>query len=213
VILAVAISAGHGLTQRFSVLTSEDARKQRIERSPTALPTLHLTGADGQITTLQNFSANSKKVVLVDFFFTRCESICSVLATQFQSLQSEIIRRGLENKVMLLSISFDDVHDTPAALNAYAQRVNANPSIWRFAKASSPLDLSNALGAFDVTVIPDALAIYQHNAAVHVVDPQTRLVRIIDYDAAATALDWALNFYITGAAQASVPASLPVMTP
>ena len=43
-------------------------------------------------------------------------------------------------------------------------------------------ELDAMLATFGVVVIPDGSGEFQHNGAIHVVDRQGRLVRILDYD-------------------------------
>jgi protein SCO1/2 len=47
-----------------------------------------------------------------------------------------------------------------------------------------PGDLGALLQAFGIVVIRDAGGAFQHNAAVHVLDAQGRLARVLDIDAA-----------------------------
>jgi protein SCO1/2 len=47
--------------------------------------------------------------------------------------------------------------------------------------------------AFGVTVIPDGLGGFVHNAAIAVVDPEGRLVAIMDWDAPADAARYVLQ--------------------
>ncbi len=192
VFCAALFSAG-SLTRGFTVFTSEEARKLAVQSAPQTLPSIRLLDAAGQTLDLRDVTKGGRKLVLLDFFFTRCESVCLALGGQFQRLQSEIVQRGLQDRIALLSISFDAAHDTPAALTAYAQRMHADPALWQFATPASSADLAVALRGFDVVVIPDKLAIFQHNAAIHVLDYSGKLARIIDYEAADTALDAALS--------------------
>jgi protein SCO1 len=192
VFCAALFSAG-SLTRGFTVFTSEEARKLAVQSAPQTLPSIRLLDAAGQTLDLRDVTKGGRKLVLLDFFFTRCESVCLALGSQFQRLQSEIVQRGLQDRIALLSISFDAAHDTPAALTAYAQRMHADPAIWHFVAPASSADLAAALRGFDVVVIPDKLANFQHNAAIHVLDYSGKLACIIDYEAADTALDAALS--------------------
>ena len=42
-------------------------------------------------------------------------------------------------------------------------------------------DIKRLLHVCGVVIIPDGLGGYQHNAAIHIVNPSGRLVRILDY--------------------------------
>jgi protein SCO1 len=193
VALYATLASAYALTEGFAVFTSEDARRLTVQRTPQILPNIKLLDATGQAFDLHELSQGGRKVVLLDFFFTRCESICRVLGSQFQRLQSQIVQRGLQDQISLLSISFDPNHDTPQALADYAKRMHADPALWRFAAPVSAANLAVAQRAFDIVVIADPLLIYQHNAAIHVLDDTGKLARIIDYDAVDVALDAAIS--------------------
>jgi protein SCO1 len=205
-VLLAAFIASYGLTNGFAVFTSEDARRLSVLNTPRPLPLIHLIDSNGLQFDLQSLNERNHKVVIVDFFFTRCASICLVLGSKFQRLQNEIIERGVQDSVKLLSISFDPTHDTPLALAAYARRMHANPAVWQFATMATDIDRAAALGAFDVVVIADALSIYQHNSAIHLVDTQAKLARIIDDDEVDSALDMALRLRGATLAQLQIDA-------
>jgi protein SCO1 len=192
-VFCAALFSASSLTRGFTVFTSEEARKLAVQSVPQTLPPIKLLDAAGQTFDLRDAAKGGRKLVLLDFFFTRCQSVCLALGDQFQRLQKQIVQRGLQDQIALLSISFDPAHDTPEALSAYAKRMHADPALWQFARPAASADLAAALRGFDVVVIPDKLAVFQHNAAIHVLDHSGKLARIIDYDAADTALDTALS--------------------
>lgn len=70
---------------------------------------------------------------------------------------------------------------------------------WRFATVADPRELAPLLRQFRVIVIPDGLGGYEHNAALLVVDPRGRLVRIFDYDRIDDALGFARAIAADGA--------------
>jgi protein SCO1/2 len=137
-------------------------------------------------------------VTIVDFMYTRCVTVCAALGTAFQQMQSAIASHerasSRSSRVRLLSITFDPEHDDPGVLAAYATRLQADPRIWRFARV---VDSAKAgvgprlLDHYQVTVIPDGLGGFEHNAALLVVDPTGRLVRVFDYSDLDTALAFA----------------------
>jgi protein SCO1/2 len=68
---------------------------------------------------------------IVNFIFTRCDTICPVIAMKTAQLQHKTSdRKGVEIKY--LSISVDPAHDTPAKLAEFAARYQADPARWRF---------------------------------------------------------------------------------
>jgi protein SCO1/2 len=103
-----------------------------------------------------------------------------VLGTVFTQLQQRLATEIAAGAVRLVSISFDPRHDTPQALAAYRERHRGDPHAWELGRPAAAADLPGWLDAFGVVVIPDELGGYAHNAAVHVVGPERKLVAIHD---------------------------------
>lgn len=80
-------------------------------------------------------------VTLVNFIFTRCESICPVTSMKMQKLQEKTAMAG--DAIKLLSFSVDPTYDTPVRLAAYASRFAADPARWRF--VTGPIETIRAL--------------------------------------------------------------------
>ena len=98
------------------------------EFMPHPAPDFTLTDQDGQPFSLHNLRG---KIVLLNFIFTRCPGPCPLLSLKFSQLQQKLGER-LGKDIMLLSISIDPRHDTPAVLKDYAQRYSANLRGWKF---------------------------------------------------------------------------------
>lgn len=76
---------------------------------------------------------NSRKVVMVDFIFTTCTTICPVLSAGFANFQKKI---GPDHgNVQLVSISIDPENDTPKKMREYLKRYDAKPG-WDFLTGS-----------------------------------------------------------------------------
>jgi len=167
----------HAVTDGLRAFTAEGARRLRVAERPLPVPDAALIGAEGE---RLNFRALRGQVVLAEFIFTTCPTICQDMGSAFFQVQQAIKARRLVDDVRLLSVSFDIHDDRPEDLKAYGERYNADGRIWHIVKPETKEDLSLLLNAFGVKVIHDPLFKFQHNAAVHVVDPQGRLVRIVD---------------------------------
>ncbi len=104
---------------------------------PTDLPVLwpapafELVDQDGQPTRASELAG---KVWLANFIFTNCPDVCPTdLIPKMQQVQKAVVADPLlKDNVQLISISVDPPRDTPAVLQAYAGRVGADPSLWRF---------------------------------------------------------------------------------
>jgi protein SCO1 len=178
--LAVCAASGVALwreTDGFRAFTSEQARRMAIARSPRLVPAVLLEDQDGHPFT---FAAYRGHAVAVDFVYTRCQSLCTLLSTGFQRLDRAEGARPDSERLPLLSISFDPLRDTPARLRAYAVRYGADGHGWRFARVRDARDLRVLLDAFGIVVIPDGAGDYQHNAAVHLLNADGKLARVLD---------------------------------
>ena len=187
-------AAAHWLTHDFQVWTTEGARRLEVALHPVPAPYVAMDSPGVPGRTLAGLLSDEGAVTIVDFMYTRCITICAALGGAFQQMQSAIAR--VERTpgtapLRLLSISFDPEHDDTAALATYAVRLRADPHIWRFDRVADVTSLRGVLERYQVTVIPDGLGGYEHNAALLVVDPTGRLVRVFDYAELDTALAFA----------------------
>ena len=180
-------------TEGGQSFTTETLRRQQVVAQPQQIGVFEVVDSNGHKTSLNTLLATGDKVWLVDFVYTRCQTVCSSLGSIYQQLQVQIQERGLQGKVGLLSISFDPTNDDAAALSAYASRMGMNPDIWQIATLSKWQDRRRLLDTFGIMVVPAPLGEFEHNAALHVVTRDGRLVRIIDYLAYQTALDTAVT--------------------
>ena len=182
------------LTYDFEVWTAEGARRLEVARNPIPLPAVTVEGPGVAWQPLPDLTSQGRAVTLVDFVYTRCQTVCLSLGSSFQQMQASLLGdrvSGQDSGVQLLSISFDGTYDTPAALAAYALRLRADPRIWRFARVADATQTEQLLRQFEVVVVPDGRGDYEHNAAFLVFDPHGRLVRIFDLAEQQLALDYA----------------------
>jgi cytochrome oxidase Cu insertion factor (SCO1/SenC/PrrC family) len=97
------------------------------------------------------------RVVVIQFIFTTCTTICKPLSAVFAQLQKAL---GPDSDVRLISISVDPVTDVPERLKAHGAKFHAGPN-WTFVTGDKPrVDaLLRALGAY----VPDK---FEHTAFV-----------------------------------------------
>lgn len=70
------------------------------------------------------------KILVVNFFFTSCPSICPGLARNMKRLQDSYIKN--DSIVQFLSISINPVRDSVPRLRAFADKYDANHDSWWF---------------------------------------------------------------------------------
>jgi protein SCO1/2 len=164
-------------TDNFHAFTTETARRLAVQRHPPTVPAVPLETQSGAQLNLADLRG---KWLLVDFVYTRCISWCLVQGGEFAQLQDRLAEPLAQGRLLLLSISFDPAHDTPAELAAYQQRFHNRGTGWLAARPLRADDLQALLHTFGVTVVPDTLGGFVHNTPIAVVDPQGRLVQILD---------------------------------
>lgn len=184
-VIVLATDGGHAFT-------TEALRRGQVARAPQQLPDFSLRDRADQPAMLRQLLASDGRVQIVDFVYTRCQTVCSVLGSVYQRLQQQLLERGLQDKVGLLTISFDPVNDDAAALQDYAARLRMDPAAWQIVTLDSVADRRRLLDAFGIMVVPAPLGEFEHNAALHIIDPTGQLVRIVDYAAISQVIDIAL---------------------
>jgi protein SCO1/2 len=190
-VIAVGATTLGWATGGFRVITTEGARRFAIEHHPPAVPDVTLIDQDGV-----RFSSatNRGKVLLVDFIYTSCPSICGLLGAGFSGVLDALRQEGIgARQVDLLSISFDRARDGPAALKAYGDRFGAASPRWRIAVPATETGLRTLLRSFGVVVIPDAFGGFTHNDALYLIDRDGRIVRILDSSLPADAVVQAIR--------------------
>ena len=192
-IVALGVFAFARLTDGFTVLTAESARRHAVAIKPVALPDLWGIDQTGQRRPL--LGNVDDRAVIVDFIFTRCTSVCSALGSSYQQLQADIQEQHLEDKVRLVTVSFDPEHDTPAIIADYARRLSANPETWIILTPSDSEALRRSLEAFGVVRVSAPDGQFIHNAAFHIIDRHGRLARIVDIGEPRKALLAAQQFF------------------
>lgn len=162
-------------TDGLRAFTAESAR--RIERVEQARPLPDVTLMSDAAVPVR-LSEYGGRLLVVDFIYTRCPTVCSDLGASLRTLHREY-RSAIEaDRLVIMSISFDPAHDGPAELAAYVRRFTAEPRGWVAAVPVDRAGLDHLLEAFGITVIADEFGGWTHNDAIHVVD-QTGVIRAI----------------------------------
>lgn len=172
-------------SRAFTAFTTDAARAQDVARTPRVVPVVSLRDARGTVQPLVLTTA--PRVRIVGFMATRCVTLCAQQHGVFQQLQREILVRGLEERVELVSVSFDPQWDTPRALGYFAMAQRPDARVWRVLTPPDTLVSRRLLDVFGIRVITEGTELV-HNAALHVVDARGRLVAIFPVDAMDDAL-------------------------
>ncbi|MEO7192981.1 MAG: SCO family protein [Vicinamibacterales bacterium] len=118
---------------------------------------------------------------LVTFMYTTCPTptFCPLMDQNFATIQGALKEdAALKGQVKLVSISFDPVHDTPAALKAHAVTLGADPAIWTWLTGDE-ITIDKFAGHFGVAVIrPDQPGEITHNQRTTLVGRDGRVLKI-----------------------------------
>ena len=111
-----------------------------------------LTDQTGQRVSLSRFAG---KVVGVTFIYTSCPlpDYCFRLSNNFGRLQKRFAAQ-MGRDLVLLSISFDPVHDQPEVLAKYASTWKADPNSWHFL-TGTPAEVKAVCRMFGLNFWPD----------------------------------------------------------
>ncbi|MBP8047771.1 MAG: SCO family protein [Anaerolineales bacterium] len=86
--------------------------------------------------------------VLYTFAYTNCPETCAAINDTMKEVQSRLSEVELDGiSVSFVTISMDPQRDTPEALNAYAQSINANTEQWKFATTTNETLLKTIIGS------------------------------------------------------------------
>jgi protein SCO1 len=122
-----------------------------------------------------HFAQFAGKVVALNFVYTRCAlpDYCFRLSNNFGVLQKRYKDR-LGRDLILLTVTFDPVHDQPELLNSYAQTWKADPENWRFLTGAAQ-QVQQVCDLFGVNFVPDE-GLFIHSLHTAVIDRDGKLV-------------------------------------
>jgi protein SCO1 len=116
---------------------------------------VRLTNQLGQLVSLNNDLKD--KILVVDFFFTNCGTICPRLTRNMALLQRafrKTERRSNDTIMQLISVTVNPERDSFPVMRAYANRYNANHDRWWFLTGSKKDIYDYARNELHVSVQP-----------------------------------------------------------
>lgn len=111
-----------------SVAVVEKNGKKSTDTLWHTVKDMRFTNQLGKSVTLDSLRG---KILVIDFFFSRCPSICPKMATSMQRLQRSF-SNSRDSIVQFISISIDPEHDSVPQLRKFANRYTANHDGWWF---------------------------------------------------------------------------------
>ena len=193
--LCLALSAAFvwGMWQQTSglaVWTFEGRRQQQMAAGRLQAPPVRLRHADGDGDAAglepAPWSSGAPAAYLVDFIYTRCPGVCRALGSEYQQMQRQLIadakQHPADQRVRLLSVSFDVAHDGVAQLRQNARLLGAQPPHWRWAVPVTETESRALLRSLGVVAIPDGDGGFGHNGDIHLLDRSGRLRGLFAFD-------------------------------
>ena len=136
----------------FTVPPISAAPPYEVVEMSIEIPDVTLIDQDAREVKLRDL-VDSGDVVMVDFIFGTCTTICPILSAGFSNLQRRL-GSGPGGPV-LISLSIDPEHDTPEIMTSYLTRYRAQPG-WSFLTGDRD-DIDVIMHAFDAYV-PDKMS-------------------------------------------------------
>lgn len=128
--------------QMMQAMLNQDADKEAI-RIPDAL----LTTQDKEKTRLATEIVGDR-IVVMDFVYTTCTTVCPVLSAIFSQVEQELASR-LGEEIVLVSLTVDPLRDTPEQLKAYSQKFGASENwLWLTSDKQTMDEVLKELGAY-----------------------------------------------------------------
>jgi protein SCO1 len=130
-----------------------------------------LTDQDGEDF---SFPADSPRITVVNFFFTRCPSFCGNMNAEMGRVASQYSKNSM---LRFISITVDPDFDTPKVLKAYAAKYNLPKGKWQFLNGPQDSIFKLARQDFLVDALRDSTRAtnFIHSPMLILLDPQKRI--------------------------------------
>ncbi|NIC04743.1 SCO family protein [Halomonas sp. DX6] len=140
-------------------------------------PAFSLADADGQVLSLSELE---RKVVILNFVYTRCKEACPLHMNLIAQIQDGINESSLREDVMFITIATDteDVPATRRNMLAYGENFDFDPQNWRFLyrsegeHAETTKQLAEAYG---LNFAEAEEGVQLHGVVTHVIDQTGRM--------------------------------------
>lgn len=134
------------------------------------IPDITLIDQDSQILKIASLE---DKIILADFFFTSCPSICPTVKKQMLRLYD---RYEHDDRIIMISHTIDQRHDSVSVLNRYAHNLGVNTDKWKFVTGEKD-SIFHLADQYFVSVMEDPLAPagFDHSGRIILVDPDRKV--------------------------------------
>jgi protein SCO1 len=115
-----------------SVTVTEKNGRVKTDTIWHSVKNMAFTNQLGKTVTLDSLKG---KILVIDFFFSRCPTICPGMAKSMKKLQGSFTN-SKDSIVQFISISIDPEHDSVPQLRKFANRYTSNHDSWWFVTAN-----------------------------------------------------------------------------
>lgn len=182
------------MTHRYSNVTLESQRRIDLFKQQPDLSFLRTIDDKGEVSNIAQLATKTNKILITEFIYTQCKTICLSLGNTFQQAQTQIIEKNLSKKLGLVSISFDVSHESIDTLKFFRQRMHADSQVWFLVKMQDAKVLEIAKKQLGLMVIKDFQKDFVHNSAFIVVSPTGHVLGIFDPEEISDAIAIALKY-------------------
>ena len=146
-----------------------DGKKRKV-------PSFEFINQDSLVVTDEDYLG---KVYVVDFFFTRCPSICPIMTTNLVAIQNYFED---EENFAVASFSITPQFDTPQVLRTYAEKYNIDNGNWNLMTGDKEAVYQLANAGFNIFAaeMPDVPGGFEHSGLFALVDKDGYLRSRID---------------------------------
>lgn len=108
------------------------------------LESLQLTDQNGEAFSMRQLQGH---IVLLNFIFTQCSTVCPIQTQRLQQLRQQLMRAHPALNVRFVSVTLTPYWDTPKVLAAYGQRHNIpDDGTWRLV-TGEPAEIDDMMRA------------------------------------------------------------------
>ncbi len=112
------------------------------------------------------------KIMVINFMFTRCATICPQMTRQMMKVQHAFAK---DPQVQLCSFTVDPQHDTPKALQLYATRWGLDTAQWTLVTGEKKSLYRLARNGFKLVAADSGPADFIHSEKMVLLDSQMRI--------------------------------------
>ena len=130
------------------------------------VPDFVFTNQDNRLISNEDYLG---KVYIVEFFFSRCPTICPVMNKNMKILDEKFWNR---QDFGIASFTIDPIHDTPQVLKQYAERYQVKSQNWHFLtdKKANVYELANSGFSIFASINPAVAGGFEHQGYFALID-------------------------------------------